>query len=205
MNKQTVEQIVAKIRETYWYVLDQRNVPQLDINEAAALITAHVADELAAPQSELADLKNANGLPFIRSEAIRNLKADLCQWKAIAQKRDDELAAKDKLIAEAIDDAAEEREGHKAAEAEAAELERALRSSCDDERSLAVSEGISHGTCGLVSELTATIEKQADEIARLQTVISAVRAINRDEFGQIADYGIGQAIAPKADAKGEMS
>ena len=58
--------------------------------QAAAYEQNEIANRLS---KELADLKNAGGPPFIRSEAIRNLRDQVCGLKARAEKAEAELAA----------------------------------------------------------------------------------------------------------------
>lgn len=58
-------------------------------------------------------------------------------------------------------------------------LKKALASSCDEERSLAVSEGGSHGTCGLAGELEAKLK--AAETAVDQLKVDAERWRNEAE------------------------
>jgi hypothetical protein len=59
--------------------------------------------------------------------------------------------------------------------AENAALRNALRSSCDDEREMAISEGPGHSTCGLADELTVRAEKAEAEVERLREALSEIR------------------------------
>jgi hypothetical protein len=43
-----------------------------------------------------------------------------------------------------------------------------LYKACDDERDMAISEGLGHGVCGLASELTTRAEKAEAEVAALK-------------------------------------
>ncbi len=51
--------------------------------------------------------------------------------------------------------------------AEVERLKAALHSSCDDERSMTISEGVGHTTCGLADELTKRAERAEADTARL--------------------------------------
>ena len=54
---------------------------------------AHYLAESIAVKAELKDLKSAGGPPFIRSEAIRNLRDQVCGLKARAERAEAELAS----------------------------------------------------------------------------------------------------------------
>ena len=60
------------------------------------------------------------------------------------------------------------------AEAEVERLFARLYKACDDERDMAISEGLGHGVCGLASELTARAEKAE---AKLEDVSALLRRV----------------------------
>ena len=69
--------------------------------QAAAYEQNEIANRL---DKELADLKAAGGPPFIRSEAIRNLRDQVCGLKARTEIAESNLAAAKAALAEAVED-----------------------------------------------------------------------------------------------------
>lgn len=95
----------------------------------------------------------------------------------------------------------------KAQDARVAELARALRESCDDSRSLAISEGVQHGTCGIAEELTRraesaealvaetrdyarSLEKERDELKKELVRLTEALARYRAECYTLIDVGV---------------
>jgi hypothetical protein len=83
-----------KVRTAHEWAVTQRPYKLLTISERSALILAdaltHEHEARVRAEEQREDLKNAGGPPFIRSEAIRNLKNDLDAAKSKLAKLEEE-------------------------------------------------------------------------------------------------------------------
>lgn len=89
------------VREKIEAVEAERDELRAEVEDLKARITQdHGIVELM--EAELKDLKSAGGPPFIRSEAIRNLRDQVCGLKTRAEKAEDEKAILTDRLSEAI-------------------------------------------------------------------------------------------------------
>ncbi len=217
----TDEQIVVQIRHGacksdgyYWAITDQEAVQLLNdwlsahVAQATEGLRLKAADRNEWQQAAMKARSDADSLSTIcakQKEALQVANKSLADFATSGMRMNgetwcdtqqtissalhitsatvaDELAAKDKRITELENSLALEHNAYL------------------DELSKAEANGLA------AESAEAKVAEQADEIARLRETITAIRAVNVNEFGHVADVAIERLIethdALKADAKG---